>query len=1143
MGIGVLYGQSQKELLQKCFDKVLVSKDIFERSFFIVPETLKFDVEHEYLKVSSQKGMMKTEVLSFSRFCRKLLDEAGMNSREYIDAPGQTMLVYRILKENPDKFLLYKNLSQKPGFVISLVSVIGEMKRFLLDGDMIEQGSKKIKDKVLAQKTSELAFLIKEYDRYLKELSLFDPSENYLLAANIIEQIYEMKKSNKLFWPYDRLEWIFSSCIKITGFAGKRSFTPQEFNLIKVLGKCCDVEVTAVCDKESLNLKNSGASGEIFQAGARTVRELGNLNSQNDRAFFVDSRYPEVFNHIDKCLRFGEEIPYLASNEKEKPNEIKILKAMSERQEISLIAGEIKRQADGIKYRYSDIALVTTDQTNYVDLVKSIFRQAGIPVFTDEKKTLYNTALGELVDCLCNVITTRWSPDSVINFLRCGICMFDRNLTDEFENFLLEKGMRGKNWIFDEKKYKESDKNYLLDFIKEAMSNVIVFEEKITPGKGKGEKEYTSATKLSEALNDYLKDEKIYEKVEAQTKNLSKAGDEDIALGLAKAWNMLLHLISSAKKIAGDSPMNIKGFKELIRKGMESSFSGTIPSSIDQVHFSHISQLPARGIKILFAAGLSEDLYPGSVQGEGLFRDKDREVLSEIFGISIPSVVSDKIYEDKFVSYSFLTLPEEKLYLSSPKPAPKQSSVIEFVEKCFPSHEKIEYKINPGPSDTQIFSVQECIFNMIRHLRFENGLENKNDGFIKTEQQVSLDYEWTAAKEIFIEDINLKQKIEQLLAINKKSLNLNKISAEYILGRKNEQVSMSISQIEKYMRCAYSHLMTYILKLSPRQIRKINLADTGNILHAIAKDCIEDFICEYNEKSLPEEREALKKSYKEMDFFEYAKEKLIETAGREGADVVLDKGVYAAYGLKISYVAASFLSAVFNGIGKEDFIPGMTEWEFSKEQKTAIEIDVPGSLPVFIRGKIDRIDEMGEYFRVIDYKSSDKSVDFNDLFSGISVQLPAYIYAYKNAFPDKMPKDALYMQFSRPILDYENINKEKINERHKEKLSGEYKLKGMKMEGEDLIATAEHGKKIMGKVAKEILSGKFPVNPKLLSGNKLACEYCDFNSICGFETKFDSPVVLETLPEIINEEGKREKKQTVFIEMIKSKIDSGGEIK
>jgi len=190
-----------------------------------------------------------------------------------------------------------------------------------------------------------------------------------------------------------------------------------------------------------------------------------------------------------------------------------------------------------------------------------------------------------------------------------------------------------------------------------------------------------------------------------------------------------------------------------------------------------------------------------------------------------------------------------------------------------------------------------------------------------------------------------------------------------------------------------------------------------------------------------------------------------------------------------------------------------------------------------LTGIIDRVDTSNQYYRVIDYKSADKSINFDEWYHGLSLQLPVYIAAYKNAYPEMLPIDAAYFQFKYPIIKYENENIEKINNENAKKVNNEYKYKGPSLDCEELLAAAEYAIKIINKSVQKMLTGEYSVKPKKIKDGKVSCRYCEYGGICGFEELNDQTAILEKLPLKINEEVKTVKKGKIFIEEITNRLN------
>ena len=214
---------------------------------------------------------------------------------------------------------------------------------------------------------------------------------------------------------------------------------------------------------------------------------------------------------------------------------------------------------------------------------------------------------------------------------------------------------------------------------------------------------------------------------------------------------------------------------------------------------------------------------------------------------------------------------------------------------------------------------------------------------------------------------------------------------------------------------------------------------------------------------------------------------------------------------------------------------------------------------MYVRGQIDRIDAYKDaqnlYLRVIDYKSSGRKLDFNEVYNGISLQLLTYLDVAMQNFPiiaqeGKFIKDLseleniivqaagmFYLHVHNPLIpteDYEQLDKVENLRQEKFKLSG-YMLKDVEVanlmdtslepskasiivpakfkSGEELEFDSRSSKVIepaqmenlqqfvhhkFRQAGNEIYKGNTEIKPYSL-GNQKACTYCNFKSVCQFD--------------------------------------------
>ena len=231
----------------------------------------------------------------------------------------------------------------------------------------------------------------------------------------------------------------------------------------------------------------------------------------------------------------------------------------------------------------------------------------------------------------------------------------------------------------------------------------------------------------------------------------------------------------------------------------------------------------------------------------------------------------------------------------------------------------------------------------------------------------------------------------------------------------------------------------------------------------------------------------------------------------------------------LKYIVLSLVNSEFEILG--------TEIEFDDKGKyKTIKIPLESGKMVEISGKIDRIDtaqnEDGKYLRIIDYKSSIKNIDLNEVYAGLQIQLLTYLDAVCKE-EDIMPAGVLYFSLIEQMVDTQkNIKVEEIEER----IRKNFKMKGLILadikvvklhdknlqegysnlvpafiskknglsEGNSNCVTKEQFKDlqdymyvIIKQISNEILSGKIDLTP-YYKNKKTPCKYCNYKSICNF---------------------------------------------
>ena len=179
--------------------------------------------------------------------------------------------------------------------------------------------------------------------------------------------------------------------------------------------------------------------------------------------------------------------------------------------------------------------------------------------------------------------------------------------------------------------------------------------------------------------------------------------------------------------------------------------------------------------------------------------------------------------------------------------------------------------------------------------------------------------------------------------------------------------------------------------------------------------------------------------------------------------------------------------------------------------------------------------EEGKYLRIIDYKSSSKNIDLNEVYAGLQIQLLTYSDAICKE-EDIMPAGIFYFSLLEQMVQADKkISAEEIENL----ISKNFKMKGLiladvkviqmndntltsgssqlvpaaitkagtiierKTSGvskEEFKILQDYIDSIIKQIAKEIFSGKIEIKPYYKNG-KAVCEYCEYKTICGFDIK------------------------------------------
>ncbi len=1091
MSLRIIYGKQGTGKTTYCFSEIANLINEEKKIFIITPEQFSFTAERKLMETLGKDAVINAEVITLSRMAYRVINEVGGNKNNLTKC-GKAMLVYSILNEYQNNL---KFLGKSDENLELSTTAITEFKKHNVSIDNLKKEIEKTDDIYLKTKLSDMTLIYEKFENKIKSNYIDETDLLTLLANNL-----------------DKTELVKDAIIYIDEFAG---FTKQEYEVIKKMTMLAkQVNITICID--DLNL-NTNPDVDIYYSNKITLNKILNLVEENqiklDKSIFLEEQYR--FKN-DELKHLSNNIYNIKSTKYEKNVEnIHLFLAKNEYSEIENVAKIINKLVRENKIRYRDISIITKNIETYSSLTKAIFNKYEIPVFIDEKRDLNQNIIVQYILSILDVLNKNYSNESMFSYIKLGFCDIEKDEIFKLENYCtkwnIKQGRWKKDFIYeldDDKKKPEIER--LNELRKLIISPLLRLQEKIRKDK--------TAISITKSLYEFIKEQNIEEKISQKIFELEKNNLVDLANEYKTSYNIIINIFDEIVNIFKDDKMTIDKYSKILKIGLKNSELGKIPGTADQVILGDVDRSRSHKVKVIFIIGLNDGVFPSVNKDEGFLNDLDREKLKKD-GIELAKGTIDKLYEDNFNIYKSFTTAEEQLYLSycssdSDGKSLRPSMLVNKMKKIYP---KLIEKSDVINKEYEVINKKVTYEELIENISKIKAGEDVSDIWYQIYEYYKTQDEW---KEI------LNFDLEGL-----KYTNLpNEIKKENINKLYGNTLNTSISRLEKYRNCPFSYYLQYGLKLKEKEQLKIQSINTGTFMHETIDEFFEYVWQENLNLAELEDEQILKIVSKIIDEnLELSKNRIFTVTAK-----------YKVLVKRLKRIIAKALKYIIQTIIFSDFSVEGTEVEFGKNGKyKPIQINLENGKNVEITGKIDRIDTCQEdnkkYLRIIDYKSSVKNIDLNEVYAGMQIQLLTYTDAICKQ-EDIIPAGVFYFSLLEQMINSDKkISKEEVEE----SIRKNFRMKGLivadvkiiKMNDNSLesgssklvpAAITSSGTvntlrtngvnseefqilqnyiyKTIKDISKEILSGKIDINPYYKKG-KTPCDFCEYKAICGFDPK------------------------------------------
>ena len=1078
----IVYSAKRHDLIDEAIHEVVASQTEWPRpeALVLVPDIRTLAVEARSLELMPGGSMLFARVLSFRRLAAQIFSGCGGNSVRILNIMEQRVLLRALISElhTNGKLRLLGNMIRKSGYTEEILHIIGDFNRYGLSTEhLIQVVADLTPESILERKLADLAIILPAWNSALREKKLLD-------TAGLFDWLITKLASWCSHEPTFVLERRYylqlrESTVWIAGFGEDRLFTPQEFKLIELL--------ESLTKSVTLTLPTDVISPDVT---AENYIDPGNYFAWRTALSFFNSPISSELEPLKSTTKKLPSDSYCAAG-REEQGEYYFIPTPNPRTQTEWVAGEIRRLVFEQNFRYRDIAIAVDGNIDLLSGLSDSLAMNQIPAFFQSASLLTNIVLGRFIaDCLelrdrgvrrLNLRPLLYSP----------LLGIDRKTADLIDNIWLAEGHEGER-LFTLERTAEVPEEILSRLRAE-------LEEKLRPliNQIKGWPLKADCRTWAYEVLSLLRKFDIEEQTRfLMTKEQAK-GNVTAAAGYSRSWKQLNLLLRLFVEVSPGMVCELSEIKVIFAEALLNLEAELIPAHLDEVFVGNLQQVSTQRYRAVFLLSVSDENFPISINDTAFLRDEEKTYLRELTGVDLP-VDSENIYYLAATNIRGLEQAcSEKLYLLTDQPEISPPAMIGA--GSIASREPMILPLSELPTTRNDV---RCLAPMWQHMLRRSVTDNPN-------QQV-----W---RELERGEARLRTPETASGRINSRLLRIPS--------------TLSVSRLERYNSCPYNYFLAQILGLEIRPVYELGYDLTGSLIHEVLDRAVSDLIDKIQEYS-PNNVEQVLSAWlpdNRRDLSAFIDAYITAAADDEPRYAIFFDRNAAGDGrrrirhllmatfpqLRQQWGNASQIkswpntektpwSTLLFGESAEEtrsklnFLPLASEWTFGRPDSFAspFVIPMPDGRKILLTGVVDRIDAAYENdslvgYRLIDYKTGHKRINYSALYRAVDLQLPIYSMVTNQSFPEPVI-DMAYLQVERSI---EKLNRPATQEDEERQLESHGTLSSLKQSAETINRLETHTLRQVVNTFRQISIGEYAPSPRVFA-NQAPCTFCEYRSIC-----------------------------------------------
>lgn len=921
-------------------------------SVLIAPESGSHQLERRLLERCGNRASQFASVTTFSKLTEDALALAGRNPRT-LDAGGRVLTMYRALCRCTEGLRYFRGAA-RPELLRRLLELTEELKsagvppeRFLAaaDGDRLR----------------DLGLIYAEYCALCADGAL-DPADRLARAMEALPE---------------------------TGLLRGKAVFLDDFDLLA--GQKYQALGVILREAESVTFAlPMGDDAQLYMEQRRTRTRL-RLLAERCGVPCAEETLPAAGGRPEALRRLTEQLFDYRAGRGADAAGVTLCEAADPAEECELLAA-LTRQRMLAGCRLRECAVVCGDLTEYGPLLERAFARYEVPLFLSTRedileKPALQAALGG-VQALEDGLT----PESVLDWLRTGLCGLDPEALDRLENYALQWGIAGKRWFapftlptcgYGNPEPDEEARLAAAEEARARLAELLVPFDRATRGEHSG-------ADFAAALTALLGQMDLENGLIGRADRLRTLGLRREAAEYAQLWNILNGALDQFAGAMAAEPMDRAVFLRLLRLTLAQYDVSAIPVSLDAVQAVTLERMAVGPLRHLMLAGGREGLLPMDKTPDSLLTERDRVAL-EGAGVELTQTDEERAFQQQLAVVRALSAPRETLTVTVPRRDSeggecRVSYVVRRMEALLPLPRRAAGELLASLRLT----ARRPAFALACAAAENGGGSGPENAALRWFGRTQGDFlralrDYARGPRGPIPDPEL---------------------VKCLYGGR---LRLTATRLEQLSACRFAYFMQYGLRARARREARVGAPEAGSFVHYVVEHAVRE-LCEGTDQTPQAAAERWAERY-------------IAALPRTGAQR------QAAQLRMIGGLAARVVENAWEEVNAGAFAPRAFELEFGMEGGLPPLVLGRGDDAFEVRGKIDRLDLWrggGEdYLKVVDYKTGQKTFRLSDVAEGVNLQMFLYLLALERAPADRLaalgiarpvPAAALYLPARAPFV-------------------------------------------------------------------------------------------------------------------------------